>query len=510
VNGREPNPAAKRFDWIARRYPFAVLVRTFQVWANTVGADTFVDLAGRETGRHSRGALCARGICTEEQLSHWFVEWIEKQIAVGLDPNAGTLVPYPPADSVYDRYLPWVAATINRSLKAFWKEADWVIVRMPDNFILGLDGYTAVAQATGQGDVPVLSASQHARYAFHQAAREYQDTYNALRYKLRLLVAFAEARGTDLGTIKDLLNLEIFARGAEAWAAEQQPQEDAVEGHILYRFPDGWTVQLLDNQEVLDYEGEAMHHCVADYADPHDEFTSYYSLRDPGGRPHVTVEHALQADAWPQVKGGANSVPKLEYLKRLACWRLLSHRASDAQATLRGAPFPALVFPMNEGQHRIYAALAEGPWVEWSLVGAWDDRRTGEGWLLYEGPSGEGGRLSMLPRSMLEQDVAEARRRADVEAGERGLVGRAAERHAESVFLQMLGEVGADFTGSGFVWEEDTLSPAWLLWADGVPYAGDAHIRTILKLVGHDVMVRDELVRHLLDAGIQSPHQLGC
>lgn len=452
------NPAVPRFDWVARNFPLAVLVRTFQVWANTVGADTWVGMAAGVTSRAERQKLCEeKGVCLPHQYAHWFVEWIEHQIQFGLGPSPSVPgIGYPPPSTPYDRYMPWVASVINRSLRALWKEADSAIVRMPDNFALGLDDYSPTAQATGHGPAPVLAPSQATRYAFHQAAREYQDTYNLLRNELRLLVAYAEAEGIDLGTVKTAEELERFSARATAWSADQVPTLEPVEGYVMYRFPDNWTVQLLNSQEALDYEGAAMNHCVADYADPHDEHTSYFSLRDPEGHPHVTIEHDLLAGGFAQVKGAANSVPKPEYLKRVACWRLRSE--------LRGGPGHEFLKRMPKKQRRPYQAA-----TEWVVLEAWlDDRDPGEGWLLM---LEEGSVPGKTPRAGYLVSTRAGMDRED--ADEEGLA--------------------------------DDVSVAWPLWRQGYAAVGGDSAKFVAEL-----SLEDELVEGLLGAGILWTDVLNC
>lgn len=69
-----------------------------------------------------------------------------------------------------------------------------------------------------------------------------------------------------------------------------EPQWD--ERTVLHRFADRWTVELVRTDSDLDLEGRLMRHCLnaergqAAHAIAHDAIAS---LRDPAGRPHVTL-----------------------------------------------------------------------------------------------------------------------------------------------------------------------------------------------------------------------------
>jgi hypothetical protein len=72
---------------------------------------------------------------------------------------------------------------------------------------------------------------------------------------------------------------------------EVETGDDVPQGHVVYSFDDGYTIQRLTTQAELDAEGEAMQHCVAGYCEAvtRNE-TVIFSLRDRHGRPHATIE----------------------------------------------------------------------------------------------------------------------------------------------------------------------------------------------------------------------------
>ena len=99
----------------------------------------------------------------------------------------------------------------------------------------------------------------------------------------------------------------------------------------------GWTVRQILTANDVQYEGYLMDHCVGSYAcDVVDEKAKIYSLRDPGNKPHVTmevefwdeaeswfeVESRVEVESWcfNQIHGKSNSEPKGEYKKMIGEW----------------------------------------------------------------------------------------------------------------------------------------------------------------------------------------------
>jgi hypothetical protein len=95
---------------------------------------------------------------------------------------------------------------------------------------------------------------------------------------------------------------------------EEQSTVEAQQGEIVYEFDDGYTVQKLTTEEQLDAEGEAMQHCVGSYCtEVRSGNTVIYSLRDPNGQPHVTIEYAPSSRFVKQIKGKQNDDPAPKY-----------------------------------------------------------------------------------------------------------------------------------------------------------------------------------------------------
>lgn len=135
---------------------------------------------------------------------------------------------------------------------------------------------------------------------------------------------------------------------SEAMAQEAKAQALAG-GTVVHTTPDGYTIRQLHTPEELAAEGDAMGHCVGSYAlDVANGDSMIYSLRDPQGFPHATVEieptqyhHPYegitdepyggdqgmeQNEPIPhsgrvvQIQGKANREPIPEYKQQLAHW----------------------------------------------------------------------------------------------------------------------------------------------------------------------------------------------
>jgi hypothetical protein len=93
------------------------------------------------------------------------------------------------------------------------------------------------------------------------------------------------------------------------------PELPPPQGETVYTYGDKWTIQKITTKEQLDAEGELLEHCVGSYFDEvSDGLTSIYSLRDPEGFPHVTIEYRDKQIVQIQAKG--NEFPR-KHIKRL-------------------------------------------------------------------------------------------------------------------------------------------------------------------------------------------------
>ncbi|MCS4089725.1 PcfJ domain-containing protein [Rhizobium sp. BK176] len=92
---------------------------------------------------------------------------------------------------------------------------------------------------------------------------------------------------------------------------------------LAHELDDGWYVVRLLTPSALDRESGEMQHCigqggydtkVAGYE------WAYYSLRDPFGKPHATMEVSMADGSNAQMQGKQNEEPLPEYIDRLAAF----------------------------------------------------------------------------------------------------------------------------------------------------------------------------------------------
>ncbi|MCS4089685.1 PcfJ domain-containing protein [Rhizobium sp. BK176] len=91
----------------------------------------------------------------------------------------------------------------------------------------------------------------------------------------------------------------------------------------VYDAGDGWSIVRLLTPEALDIEGHEMGHCVGQGAYDYGlskNTVGIYSLRDPYGKSHVTLEIKHSMAELRQIKGKQNKPPKAEYMRRLLGW----------------------------------------------------------------------------------------------------------------------------------------------------------------------------------------------
>jgi hypothetical protein len=123
---------------------------------------------------------------------------------------------------------------------------------------------------------------------------------------------FADTR-PDLGR----MSLDDVRVEFEDWQEDQRIEQGKLaipQGEIVFKFDDGYTIQKLTTDEQLDKEGDVMQHCVGSYCAAVRRGDSViYSLRDPKGKPHVTIEFDPGLRMVKQVKGKQNDDPAPKY-----------------------------------------------------------------------------------------------------------------------------------------------------------------------------------------------------
>jgi hypothetical protein len=139
---------------------------------------------------------------------------------------------------------------------------------------------------------------------------EYLGALNSLEGKGSALALWQKQERIDLGRLRLIDALDALE--------DFEVEGDVPQGKVEHQWPDGWTIQRLVDPEQLEAEGEIMQHCVGSYCPAVAAGqTIIYSLRDPKGKPHVTVEFNEQLNRFAQVQGKQNADPKPEYQSRV-------------------------------------------------------------------------------------------------------------------------------------------------------------------------------------------------
>jgi hypothetical protein len=158
-----------------------------------------------------------------------------------------------------DFLLPWVARELNKLLKAVYEFFVWRDRPSP----------------RGPSPFPGPEAPP--------TMRDFDNAVEALVTKGPAIAMWAKETKTDINRVS-------LAQALEAIETHEFKTRRVPQGKVVYEFPDGWTVQELP-PEALRAEGEVMQHCVGSYCDVVTSgHTVIYSLRDPAGNPHVTME----------------------------------------------------------------------------------------------------------------------------------------------------------------------------------------------------------------------------
>jgi len=248
--GTKQNPAASRLRYIAKQFPSPYPL----YWA--------IRAALEVQGIHVLDVPTSYNWRDKVRLSN--DEWHEELVAF-IDENEHRL-----GSSPYDRYLPWVASQVNKIYKSAFKATDF----------------------------------QEHRF------REAESRSARLSRLLRSIGEWAQAEGVDLGRVNAddaLLRSRVYFQRASL-------EREVPQGRVVLEFPDGYTVQELTTEEELDAEGDAMGHCVGEYCEEvRGGDVQIFSLRDPDGQPHVTMEFNPETNSFVQIRGKQNVEPKERY-----------------------------------------------------------------------------------------------------------------------------------------------------------------------------------------------------
>lgn len=285
---RQHNPVIPRIEYVTKTYPDFVVVATLSAWAEAVGQHGLREHAMRifhdgpedDVGRVIR------------VLPRLMKEWKA------------------PADTPFDRYLPWVAREFNRIYKPYKKAARR---RGLPSFPAHFDMASLTLGRITPENEPVSREIVQLR-----------DDTRILRDRFGSVANWAAANNVDLNRYTWEQAITLAAEWAEAREIEGIPQ-----GKIVYEFDDGWTVQELGidphlptAQAELNAEGDIMQHCLDTYdAREAGKLFRIFSLRDPKGRPHTTMEWYPHERYVVQLRGKQNDAPQQEYLERMTAFR---------------------------------------------------------------------------------------------------------------------------------------------------------------------------------------------
>jgi len=268
------NDTVDRLGWIAKTYEPVAAYETIRFALVTVGLDAWALALGLS---YKDGPFSPWKATIEQFGDRPIVDGARTQyvdhdlVAAILASELGELLSRPhPADGIF----PWYAAQLNKLAKAIRRAAQRKDARAVDAYLYSFA--TLREDLRGKGTAIYLWADQNRVDIGRVSAEEVLSALNTFE--------------VDVGPI---------------------PQ-----GDVIYRFADGWTVQELP-PEALEAEGEAMQHCVGDYCEEVESGEArILSLRDPRGRPHVTMEYDPVGGQFKQVYGKQNVKPKAEYAAR--------------------------------------------------------------------------------------------------------------------------------------------------------------------------------------------------
>ena len=89
------------------------------------------------------------------------------------------------------------------------------------------------------------------------------------------------------------------------------PLEEGIDVETVMKFNNGYRWEKLITQQAYTAEGEMMGHCVGGYCE--DKNSVIYSLKDPKGDSHATIEYQVKAKGITQIKGRGNEAPVKKY-----------------------------------------------------------------------------------------------------------------------------------------------------------------------------------------------------
>jgi hypothetical protein len=288
-----PNIPLNRLRWVEKTYGARrprVVYDTIRAALSTLGIDT--PLRGDWSGHVHEGSFGQLVDMLGVGLNPYSAGQVEPEdwqdVLVELAPVLGD-----PSRELaqYDFVFPWMA----KELARYHKRAEKAWQRVP-----------SIDRRTGA----VPEWSQEYEHAL-EVEGSYRHVSQAFLERGGAIAQWADVERVDLTKLEAHEVLDAVAN----WTA---PAEVPTQGPVVFEFDDGWTVQDLMSREALQDEGEVMQHCVGTYCRTVEAGRAViYSLRDPRGMPHVTMEYDPAEGKFYQIYGKQNQPPKREYAARV-------------------------------------------------------------------------------------------------------------------------------------------------------------------------------------------------
>ncbi len=316
-----PNGLNDRIDWVLRTYAKRPVVayETLRMIASAIGMDAVLRSYGRSDMLRDTSwyaTVMPTGMEENAEVNAGLVE--ELRDALQVRPEERTAV---------DPIVPWMAATIAGVQRAYERS---------------VSEYLWLEEREG---AKAASAQVALRAATDSESRLRRAIY-VLQHRGAAIAMWAREERPDLTR----MDWREVHDAVKAWGDERRQTQPVPQGDVVYEWADGWTVQLL-GIDALEVEGEVMQHCVGGYCDVVGSgAAAIYSLRDPKGRPHVTIEYNPKTEKFEQIMGKQNTRPAPQYAERVIEWlqsefpthiaaQLMAGRTNFQGADLRGADF---------------------------------------------------------------------------------------------------------------------------------------------------------------------------
>lgn len=343
----------------------------------------------------------------------------------------------------FGRHLPWLARELEKALQML------------------LNGKTALDRLGG------------AREAYADGSR--------LIYGFRPIVDWAQATHVDLS--------HYDGAGALASAGDWRAAKalaKMLQGEVIYTFDDGWTVQQLSTLEQIRAEGDAMQSCLSDASRvPTSEL---YSLRDPSGHPHATLDWHPHEHRVAQLRGKQNIWPSDPYLLRMVEFRVKKIDPPDDYR--RSHPV------LHGGNHNIpdpyigtylCPSIGESPAVDTCI------------YVLMTGPTNRGPMGFIFPKSELKHfsEISEPGSLSIVDASGDSIYG-GMNASGESIYRGGLG-----FSWRVFLDHRVVMEQSHPLWLEAGKMVEDEMVAAIAD-ARHNDSALDERIDALLPARISA------